>query len=245
MQEPLVLIPGMMSDSRGFLPQIVELSWETSVHVAPPLTGETIEEMGDAILSRAPEQFALCGHGLGGMIAMDILARAPERVTRLALMDTNCQSELPKVAAAREERIVAARAGRLAEAMQDELRPEHIADGDQRDAIWQMMQDMALDLGAETFIRQSRAMQKRPDQQGVLRKSRTPTLVMCGEADTLFPVRRHEFLAHLMLKAKLEVVPGAGHLPALENPNAVSASLRNWLSWPISAGRGASSATWS
>ncbi len=244
MLEPLVLIPGMMSDSRGFLPQIVELSWETSVHVAPPLTGETIEEMGDAILARAPQRFALCGHGLGGMVAMDLLNRAPERVTRLALMDTNCQSELPQVAAAREKRIVAARAGRLAEAMQNELRPEHIADGDQREAIWQMMQDMALDLGVETFIRQSRVLQKRPDQQGILRKSRTPTLILCGEADTLFPVRRHEFMAHLMPNAKLEVVPGAGHLPALENPNAVSASLRNWLSWPISAGRASSTTNW-
>ncbi|MDF0600132.1 alpha/beta hydrolase [Psychromarinibacter sp. C21-152] len=240
MTDPLVLIPGMMADSRGFLPQIVELSWDTALHISAPLHASSVEEMAQDTLATAPETFALCGHGLGGMVAIEILRRAPERVTRLALMDTSCQSEMPTVAAARETRIVAARAGRLAEAMHDELKPDHLSAGPERDGIHQVMQEMAQDLGAEVYIRQSRALQKRPDQQGTLRRARTPTLILCGEDDTLYPVRRHEFMAHLMPMAKLEVVAGAGHLPALENPNAVSAILRNWLSWPTSAGRGAS-----
>lgn len=245
MTEPLVLIPGMMADSRGFLPQIVELSWDTALHIAAPLHHDTIEDLAQAVLDSAPSVFALCGHGLGGMIAIEILRRAPERVTRLALMDTSCQSEMPTVAASREKRIVAARAGRLAEAMKEELKPDHLAPGPDRDGIHQIMQEMAQDLGAETYIRQSRALQKRPDQQGTLRKTRTPTLILCGEDDTLYPVRRHEFMAHLMPYAKLEVVAGAGHLPALENPNAVSAILRNWLSWPVSSRGSSTSPNWS
>ncbi len=234
MLEPLVLIPGMMSDARGLLPQVVELSWTTSIHFAAPMEGETVEEMAQVILTGAPARFALCGHGLGGMVALEILRIQPERVTRLALMDTSCQAELPKVAADREPRIVAARAGRLSEAMRSELRAEHLADTPDRAGLMEIMQQMALDLGPDLFVRQSRAMQKRPDQQGMLRKTRTPTLVMCGEHETVFPLRRHEFMADMMPNAVLQVIPRAGHLPALENPNAVSDSLRDWLSWPLS-----------
>lgn len=245
MTDPLVLIPPMMSDARGFLPQIVELSWETAVHVAAPLHSDTIESMAMEVLAGAPQTFALCGHGLGGIVAMEILRRSPERITRLALLDTSCQSEMPQVAAARETRIVAARAGRLEQAMRDELRREHLAPGPEGDAILEVMHEMALELGADLFIRQSRALQKRPDQQSTLRKARTPTLVMCGEGDTMYPVRRHEFMAHLMLRAKLEVISGAGYLPALENPNAVSEMLRNWLSWPTSGARASLPPSWS
>ncbi len=244
MTDPLVLIPGMMADARGFLPQIVELSWETSIHVAPPLHGDSVEVMAQGVLDGAPKSFALCGHGLGGIVALEILRRAPDRVTRLALMDTSCQSELPQLAATRESRIVAARAGRLEQAMQDELKREHLAPGAAGDGIFEVMHEMALELGADVFLRQSRALQKRPDQQATLRKARTPTLILCGEDDTLFPVRRHEFMAHLMPMAKLEIVAGAGHLPALENPNAVSAILRNWLSWPVTGARGSSPPSW-
>lgn len=152
-------------------------------------------------------------------------------------MSTSCQPEMPQVAAAREPRIVAARAGRLDEAMRAELRPEHLADAPERDGILDAVHEMAMDLGADLFVRQSRALQRRPDQQGTLRRSRTPALILCGELDPVFPVRRHEFMAHLMPKGELEVIPGAGHLPMLENPSAVSESLRNWLSWPLSVRR--------
>jgi len=227
----------MMADARGFLPQVVELSWATAIHVAPPLIGDSVEEMAQVILAGAPGKFALCGHSLGGVVAMEILRQAPERVARIALMDTSCQSELPQVAAAREPRIVAARAGRLSEALAEEIAPEHLFDGPARHAIHDAVVEMAEDLGAELFVRQSRAMQKRPDLQRTLRVVRVPALILCGETDPVTPIRRHEFMAHLMLNAKLEVVPKAGHLPALENPNKVSELLRDWLTWPAFGAR--------
>ncbi|WP_172293558.1 alpha/beta fold hydrolase [Pseudoruegeria sp. HB172150] len=246
MTDPLVLIPSLMCDARAFLPQIVELSWETAVHVSAPLHGSTVEDMATSILTGAPQRFALCGHGLGGIVAMEILRRAPDRVSRVALMSTGCQPELPQVAATREALIVAARAGRVSEAIRGELKPDHLAVPDPvRSGILDAMYEMAEDLGPELFQRQSRAMQKRPDQQGALRKARTPALILCGEDDPLFPLRRHEFMAHLMPNAKLDVVAGAGHLPALENPSAVSASLRNWLSWPVSGQSSSSAPSWS
>ena len=91
-----------------------------------------------------------------------------------------------------------------------------------------------MDLGPEVFIRQSRALQRRPDQQGTLRRTNTPTLILCGEYDALCPVRRHEFMAHLMPNAKLEIIQEAGHLPTLERPHQTTDLLRRWLLAPTS-----------
>jgi pimeloyl-ACP methyl ester carboxylesterase len=234
MTDPLVLLPGMMCDARLFMPQIAELSARHAVMVSPITRGDTIEEIARAALAAAPPRFALAGLSMGGIVAMEMLRQAPDRISRLALMDTNCQAELPNIAAAREPQIVRVRAGRLIEVMRDEMKPNYLAPGPQRQEVLQVVMDMALSLGPDVFIRQSRALQRRPDQQGTLRRARTPTLVICGEHDALCPVRRHEFIAHLMPNARLEVIPGAGHLPTLETPQLVTDLLSRWLSSPVS-----------
>lgn len=227
---PLVLLPGMMCDARLFLPQIIALSSEISVQVAPMTQGETIEEIAQYVLASAPQTFALAGLSMGGIVAMEVLRRAPDRVSRLALMDTNCQSEMPNVAAAREPQIIGAKTGRLEEIMRLEMKPNYLAPGPQRIEVLNTVMEMALDLGPDVFIRQSRALQRRPDQQGTLRRAKTPTLILCGEHDALCPVRRHEFMAHLMPNAILEIIPEAGHLPTLEQPALLTQLLRRWLS---------------
>lgn len=232
MVEPLVLLPPMMSDARVFLHQIAEFSRERAVQVAPITLGETVEDMANAVLDAAPANFALVGLAMGGIVAMEVQRRAPERVTRLALMDTNAQSETPTVAAAREAQIVKAKAGRLEEVMRDEMQPHYLAPGPHRAEILNLVMDMALDFGPEVFTRQSRALQRRPDQQKTLRMLRIPTLVMCGVHDELTPIRRHEFMATLIPNAKLEVISEAGHLPTLEQPGEVIRHLHDWLAQP-------------
>ncbi len=232
MRDPLVLLPGMMCDARLFLPQIAAFSSERSVQVAPITVGETIEEIAQNVLAAAPERFALAGLSMGGIVAMELLRVAPDRVTRIALMDTNCQPEMPTVAAAREPQIVGAKTGRLEEIMRDEMKPNYLAPGPRRTDVLNIVMEMALDLGPEVFIRQSRALQRRPDQQGTLRRAKTPALIMCGEHDALCPIRRHEFMALLMPNARLEIIADAGHLPTLEQPEVTTDLLRRWLSSP-------------
>ena len=235
MSDPLLLLPGMMCDARLFLPQIVALSSDTSVQVAPMTQGDSVETIARNVLAAAPDRFALAGLSMGGIVAMEVLRLAPKRISRLMLMDTNCQSEMPNVAAAREPQIVGAKAGRLAEIMRDEMKPNYLAPGPQRIDVLNTVMQMALDLGPEVFVRQSRALQRRPDQQATLRKAKTPALIVCGEHDALCPIRRHEFMAHLMPNAQLEIIADAGHLPTLEQPNAVTELMRRWLSWPVPA----------
>jgi pimeloyl-ACP methyl ester carboxylesterase len=189
--------------------------------------------MSEELLEGLPAKFALLGHGLGGDIALDIIRRVPDRVTRVILMATDPLSEQPQAAVARETRIHAARAGRLVEAMLQEIPAGSLADTPSRDEVLALVKDMALGLGEGVFLRQSRALQRRPDQQKTMRRVKLPALVIAGEADTLVPMRRQEFTANLMPFGKLQVIADAGHLASLEQPEAVSEVLETFLNGPV------------
>ncbi len=229
MSEPLLLLPGMMCDARLFGPQIMAFGQERAIHLPPVGLHDRIEAIAEAVLAGAPHRFALAGLSLGGIVAMEIARVAPNRVTRLALMDTNPLAETPAMAADREPQIARVMAGLLPEVMQEEMKPNYLAPGPGRQEVLELVMQMAMDQGEGVFVRQSRALQRRIDQQSTLRKLNIPTLVLCGEHDALCPVKRHEFMAELIPSADLMIIPGAGHLPTLEQPNATSAALEAWL----------------
>ena len=229
MREPLVFVPGLMCDARLFLPQMVALGADGAMQVILPTHGETVEDNSQVVLDQAPAKFALIGQGLGGAVALDVLRRAAERVTRVVLIATPPLAETPQVAASREARIVAARAGRLVEAMSEEIPADALADTEWRGDVLALVRDMALGLGEGVFLRQSRAMQRRPDQQKTMRRIKIPALIMAGEVDALLPVKRQEFAAGLMPYGKMCIIPGAGHLPSLEQPDLVSQAIETFL----------------
>ena len=177
MAEPLVFVPGLMADARLFLPQMVALGTRFSVQVCLPTQGDTVEENSQYVLDQAPAKFALIGHGLGGAVALDVLRRAAERVSRVVLISTPPLSETPQAAAAREARIVAARSGRLPEAMAEEIPAEALAATEWRGEVLALLRDMAMGLGEGVFLRQSRALQRRPDQQKTMRRIKIPALI--------------------------------------------------------------------
>ena len=157
MAEPLVLLPGMMCDARLFGPQIAELSSEFSVMLSPVTRGERIEEIASGLLDELPQKFALAGLSMGGIVAMELLRRAPDRVTRLALLDTSPLAETPPAAAAREPQIVKVRSGQMHAVVRDELLPTYLGPGPYREEISELVLDMADALGPDVFVRQSRA----------------------------------------------------------------------------------------
>ena len=165
MNEPLVMIPGLMADARLFLPQMVMLGATRSLQVCVAGRGDTVEHMAELMLPDLPPKFALLGHGLGGDIALEMIRRVPDRVSRVVLMGTDPLAEPPAAAAAREARMVAARTGRLRYAMREEIPLAALADTPWRDEVMALVEDMALNLGEGVFLRQSKALQRRPDQQ--------------------------------------------------------------------------------
>lgn len=229
MAEPLVFLPGMMCDARLFGPQIAEMSADTAVMLAPITRGDRMEETASALLDQLPKRFALAGLSMGGMVAMEILRRAPDRVTRIALIATTPLAETPVIAANREEDIVKVRAGRLDEVMRQKFTLEAFAPGPYRVEIMEMVMDMAQTLGSDVFIRQSRALQRRKDQQATLRKCQVPVLALCGAHDPVCPVKRHEAMAELAPFAELQVLEDSGHFVTLEQPGAATAALKGWM----------------
>ena len=189
--------------------------------------------MAADLLGALPARFALAGQGMGGNVALEIFRRAPERVSRMALISIAVQAETPQAAAAREERIVAAQAGRLAASLAADVPASSLSPDVARGEIIEMMRDMGLTLGEGVYLRQSRAMQRRPDQQKALRKAMLPALVMCGALDPVTLPRRHEFIAEMLPYGRLQLIDDAGHMPTLEQPEAVTRVLEAWLTEPL------------
>lgn len=233
MAEPLILLPGMMCDARVWATQLTVLSYERPVTIAPVCAGERIEEIASELLSSLPSKFALCGHGMGGAIALEMCRRAPERVQRLALVGTNPLSDTPQEAADREPRMIGAKAGRFDDMLQREIMPRQIAYGPRREAAWEALHEMAQSLGPEIYARQERAMQRRRDQQGTLSRITQPTLILAGSEDQVVPLKRQEFLAELAPYAKLSVLQGVGHLPMLEDPEGTTEAIFEWMRQPL------------
>ncbi len=225
----LVLLPGMMCDARLFGPQISALSAHHTLHL-PRLRGaDSMAALAVQILHDAPPRFALAGLSMGGIVAMEMLRQAPDRITKLALMDTNPLAEAPEVKARRLPQIARVLAGGLDVVMRDEMKPLYLADTPQRGDILELCMAMARVLGPATFAEQSRALAARPDQTVTLTAFKGPALVLMGEHDIPCPRDRHDLMHALMPQSRLAVIAGAGHLPTLEKPEETTAALRRWL----------------
>ena len=229
MDEPLLFLPGMMCDSRLFAPQLGRFSATRPVCVIPPTGARQMSDLARLVLDHAPPRFALAGLSMGGIIAMEVVRQSPERVTRLALMDTNPLADPPEKTAARAAQVARVDAGGLRQVMKDELKPNYLAPGPSRQPILELCMSMAEALGPDTFKDQAHAISTRPDQQETLKALSVPTLVLCGEHDGLCPVERHELMHALVPGSVLEIIPNAGHMPTLEQPDHTNEALEKWL----------------
>lgn len=224
---PLVLIPGMMCDARMWGGIDADLGLPVLHHL--PTGADSMADLAALFLTDAPPRFALAGLSMGGILAMEILRRAPDRVTRLALLDTNPRAETAAAQARRAPQIDRALAGDLEGVMRNDMKPNYLAPGPQKPAILDLCMDMALTLGPQVFARQSRALRDRPDQQRTLAAFNGPALVLMGAEDKLCPLDRHQLMHDLIPQSRLQIIPNAAHLPPLEQPEATARALRDWL----------------
>lgn len=224
---PLLLLPGLMCDARLFAPQVAAFSARRSVLVPWLGAADSMEALAALVLEQAPPVFALAGLSMGGIVAMEVVRQAPDRVARLALMDTNPLAEAPAVQVRRQPQIDRALAGDLAGVLNEAMIPQYLAKPDP--ALEALCLTMALDMGPQVFARQSRALRDRPDQCETLRRYTGPALVLTGAHDRLCPIERHTLMHTLMPQSRLVVINGAGHMPTLERPDETNAALRGWI----------------
>ena len=224
---PLVLLPGMMCDARLFAPQIAHLSAGRSIMVADLSRDATITAMAARVLAEAPPVFALAGLSMGGIVAMEVLRQAPDRVARLALIATNPLAETAEVQAGRAPQMTRAKRGDLAGLMAEAFIPRYLAHP--APALADLCAQMAADLGPKVFLRQSQALAGRRDQTDTLAAVTCPTLILSGELDQLCPPARHDLMQDLIPHARRVRLADTGHLPVLENPEPTNKALSQWL----------------
>ena len=227
--DPLVMLPGMMCDERLFAPQQAVIANDRDV-IIPKLYGAvTIIDLARLILAQLPPRFALAGLSMGGIVAMEMMRQAPQRISKLAIMDSNPFAENLERQSLRDVQIAKVNKGELRAVMRDDMKPHYLADTPNRQQVLDLCMAMALDLGDDVFIQQSRALASRPDQSDSLAKVKVPSLILYGAEDQLCPEDRHLAMHDLIAGSKLVKIKGAGHLPCLEKPDETTAALQRWL----------------
>ncbi len=220
----VLLLPGLMCDSRLWAPQIEALPQRT--FVGDTTRADNFPDMARDVLSTAPPRFAMAGLSMGGILAFEIWRQAPERVSHIALLDTNARADPPDRKSRRMQQIEEALSGRLRELAIETLKPVYLAESHRDDdKLLGTIMDMAMDLGPKVFERQSLALKNRVDSVDTLDTIDCPALVLCGREDALCPVSFHELMASRIPGAKLVVVDDCGHLATLEQPDVVTAEL--------------------
>jgi pimeloyl-ACP methyl ester carboxylesterase len=227
----LVLIPGLLCNRALWEPQIAALSDLCMPWVADVTRDDSIDSMAQRVLEEAPaERFALAGLSMGGYVAMQIMRIAPERVTRLALLDTRARPDPPEeserrlalMQLAQRERAFTPVTSRMLPLL---VHPARTAD----EALVALIRQMAESVGLPAYLKQQRAVIGRPDFRPELNRITCPTLVLCGREDAITTLEMHHEIATGIAHAKLVVVEQCGHLSTLERPTQVNAALRGWL----------------
>lgn len=225
----VLLLPGMMCDERMWSHQVSGLS--VPVCVADTSRADNFPDMAAQVLAAAPDRFALAGLSMGGILAFEIWRQAPNRVSHVALLDTNPHPDDPAKRAIRNEQIEAAASGRLEQLAIESLKPLYLAEKNRDDAeLLDTILDMALALGPDVFERQSLAVMHRQDSVPTLATITCPTTVICGREDAICPVQYHELMAGEIPNANLVLVDDCGHMSSMEQPAVITRELQQLFS---------------
>ena len=218
-----------MTDERLYAQQIAALQATHDCRVFVFRDHDSMAGMAQQVLSSMPERFTLIGLSLGGYAAFEVIRRALPRLERLVLIDTTAVADHPARREGRHKDIATVQQGGI-EALIPELParwllPAHVG----KPELVQLMASMARSVGALGQFNQQTAMLGRPDSHADLARVRVPTLVMCGRQDPVTPLADHEAMAACVPGSRLTVIEDCGHLSTIEQPQAVTAELTQWL----------------
>jgi pimeloyl-ACP methyl ester carboxylesterase len=192
---PIVLVPGLNCSARIYAKQVPHLWRFGPVTIANHTHGDTLQAIAGSILAWAPPRFALVGFSMGGYISFEIMRQAPDRVLRLALLDTSARPDTPAQSERRAERVAMARAGRFSESLELQY-PIVVHESRQNDnGLRLQYRTMVEEYGADAFVRHLLASSLRIDSRPYLAAIRCPTLVLVGDSDQLTPPDSAEEMA--------------------------------------------------
>ena len=226
---PVLAITGLLNDERLWQHQARALAPRHPFTIVSSALRESLADTARMALACAPaDRFALAGFSLGGYVALEILRQAPERVAALALIDTGARADTPEAIAWRKGSIAAMNDRSdevLAAFLPRVVHPLHAQDR----SLVELLRSMGDAVGKAGFARQQQAAMTRTDSRSLLRTIHCPTLIVCGREDQITPLALSEEMADLVDGAKLVVIEQCGHMSPLEQPDAVTKALREWL----------------
>ncbi len=226
---PLVLIPGLACTAALFADQVPVLAKGRDVIIADHMQHDNMADIAAAILADAPARFALAGLSMGGYISLEIMRQAPERVERLALLDTSARADAPEKTALRLDALELVAAGKYMAVCYSTLELSIAASRHQDAALKAAIIDMADDTGPDVWAQQTRAIIGRANSVPMLAGISCPTLVIVGDEDQLTPMDCAFEMAEAIPNARLGVVAGCGHMSTMERPDVVTGLLQDWL----------------
>ena len=229
MKQPLALCPGLLCDARLWEHQAEHLADIAAPHIGDFTSQDSIAAMARSVLAAMPRRFALAGLSMGGYVAMEVMRQAPERVTRLCLLDTSARPDTEQQTGFRRQMLEQVKLGEFKGVTQRMLplflHPRRLED----QALTAAIMEMAARVGRDAYVRQQTAIMHRADSRPSLSAIECPALVICGRQDALTPVVMAEEIARGIRGAKLEIVENCGHMTTMERPEQVTALMRRWL----------------
>src|SRR5258706_4823455 len=164
MKQPLVLLPGLLCDAALWEPQLSDLADVADFFVADLTEQQTMKDMAATVLRDSPwKEFALAGLSMGGYVAQEIVRQAPQRVKKLALLDTRSRAELPEETERRRALMSLAQRGRSFTPLTTRMLPLLLHESRVKDAqLVKVIREMAERTGIEAYIRQQNAIIGRP-----------------------------------------------------------------------------------
>jgi pimeloyl-ACP methyl ester carboxylesterase len=226
---PIVLVPSLNGSARLYAPQVPELWPLGSVLVADHTRDDSMEAIARRILDNAPPRFRYVGLSMGGYLAFEIMRQAPERVAKMAILDTSARADVPEIKELRRERIALARSGRFEEVIETTWEPLVHPSLREGTPLKSIHVAMCRDVGPENYIRQQTACMNRVDSRPMLGSIHCPTLVIVGAQDEPTPPELAEEIASGIPGARLVKVPECGHFSTLERPETVTRELVAFL----------------
>lgn len=224
----LLLLPGLLNDAELWRDQVTGLADVARCQVADLTRGESLRDLAEQVLAGAEPTFALAGFSMGGYVAQEIARIAPERIERLALIDTAIRADTPERAAQRRAVNAAASRDGAFLGVADRLMASYVDASRLGDKdLTGRIQAMTQRLGREVFLRQNAL--PREDGAAALRALRRPIVIICGEHDAITPLAGQHEMARAIGCSHMVIIPNAGHMTPMEAPEAVNAALRRWL----------------
>jgi pimeloyl-ACP methyl ester carboxylesterase len=230
---PLYLLPGLICDETVWAEQVRSLADFQPAAISGYGNARSLARMAAQVLESAPERISLAGHSMGARVALEMYRLAPERIERLALLDTGVH---PLAPGETEKRMALFELGQNEgmEVLVDAWLPPMVHPDRRNDrAFMQPLTEMCLRAGLEQFENQMIALLERPDVRSLLAEISCPTLVGVGSDDAWSPVKQHREIAAAVPDATLVIFEHSGHMSPVETPEPVSDALRQWLERPL------------